>query len=393
MAYCSGSNVNADLSHVELTARRGSWCKGTRHSPDTASLCQSCSSFHIESSASCSLPAALVRACAVEPDVFMLSSAPPVLPEQPPQPSGGKSAAAASPDASWEGDANPGGGGADSGESAQDAGQPNGNGGEPQLVGGRDGGTAFSWDSDAVAAADPFAAVHAPDRLFRLSAAPADVLGLQQCSDGKLQLADGDVSDSRTVASSDAAQQLLRQLAAAVAAPSWPPGSIGTVDASPGARNPAGAIAGRIAGVPDNENPMYDSQLPRTAFLKAATAKPGTGTSWGDEGPAEREVTARQQEAAAVDPAAPSTPQRGAEHRSHVHTSSAAGPAATAGSDAQGAVGSPLPMRVLSTQSAADNAAGSPAADAEVQLVKVDEAALVQTALLALQVTICETCM
>jgi hypothetical protein len=338
--------------------------------------------------ASCSLPAALVRACAAEPDVFMLSSAPPVLALQPPQPSNAGSAAAASPDVSRDSNVRPGSGSAANKNSGQDAAESSGNSGEPQLMGGWDGGTAFSWDGDAVAAADPFATAHAPDRLFRLSAAPADVLGLQQCSDGMLQLAEDDRSARQPAKSSAAAQQLSRQLAAAAAAPSWPPCSAPKVDAAPTARGLAAMRAGGDAGVPDDRNATCAPQL-QTALLQAAAAKPGTGTTWGDAAPAEPEVaTTWQQEANAADPAAPSTPQRGAEHRSHVHTSASMARAAEAASDGQGAFGSPLPMRMLPARTAADTVAcpAAPVAEASVLLVTVDEAALVQTALLALQV-------
>lgn len=378
---CSEFDVVAVHSRVQLMAVQCSRREVTKHAPDLLAPCNSrFRPFIYGSSDSCSLPAAVVRACAAEPDVFMLSSAPPMLAAQPPQPSS-KSVAIASPDASWEGSVTPGGGGATSCKSAQEAATLSGNSGEPQLMDGWDAGTASSWDSDAVAAADPFATVHAPDRLFRLSAAPAAVLGLQQCSDGRLQLAENDRGASQPATSSAAAQQLLRQLAAAAAAPSWPPCSVRDVDADPTARSLAATEAGGDAGVPDHRDGMCGPQL-QTAVLQAAAAKPGTSTGWGDGGSAEPEAAAaRQQEAGEADPAAPGTPQRGDEHRSHSH-------AAAAASDAQGLFGSPLPMRMLPAQPAADGRAdvAPPSVEASVQLVKVDEAALVQTALLALQV-------
>jgi hypothetical protein len=327
----------------------------------------------------------------------MLSSAPPALPGQPPQPSSARSAAAAaSPDASRESNARPGGGGAISRKSAQDAGQSSGYSDEPQLMGGWDGGTAFSWDGDAVAAADPFATAHTPNRLFKLSAAPADVLGLHQCSDGRLQLAEDDASVSQPATSSDAAQQLSRQLAAAAAAPSWPPCSNGS-DTGLDAGASAQACAGGDAGLSADTHGMSAPQSP-TALLQAAAAKPGTGTGWGGAGPTEPEAAAApQQEAGEADPSAPSTSQRDAEYRRHVHASAAAAAgAAAAASDAQGPFGSPLLMRMLPAQTAAGTAASpaapvaeasAPVAEALIEFVTVDEAALVQTALLALQVT------
>lgn len=270
---------------------------------------------------------------------------------------------------------------------------------------GENAGADFSWSAAAVAAADPFAAADAPSRTFRLSATPAEAMGLQQNQDGTLQLAKEDAGSRKPAAAAASVERLSRQLAAAGSAPRWPPCSNGGDGGAPQPDASAGAAAdGGGSSVGTASTDSAD-----TLFASAA-AKPGTGTSWNKalsaDGsapvPQQRAApSAWQQEAEEADPAAPGTPQRGAERRPKTPCLEAAprGFGSPLPDAAQGGFGSPLPLAPHSAaqpsprRSSGDGraaVAGTAAASAGKtgpQLVFLDEARLVREALLALQVT------
>lgn len=244
-------------------------------------------------------------------------------------------------------------------------------------------GAALSWDNVAIAAADPFANANAPNRVFRLLAAPAEVLGLKQGQDGALQLADDESAVSHPAAAPVAATRLLQHLAAAAAAPQWPPRSSG-IDtpqadapaadaAAPGGSGGAGSKASSKAAPPQH-----------AALLQTAMAKPGSSTSWSGVTGGEGEPAAMlRQEAEKAAPAAPSTPPRSAERRQRTEAEAA-----------QGGFGSPLPLAPSLYEQPSLQQPGATAATPEAgsgktvapQLVAVDEARLARETLLALQV-------